>query len=67
MTSKIINDDVDSTRGHAAHDSALGSDMSKDYALKLKDLEEQNDILAEKAASACECCLTREDAHARSE
>jgi hypothetical protein len=53
MTSKIIIDDVDSTRGHAAHDSALGSDMSKDYALKLKDLEEQNDILAEKAASAC--------------
>jgi hypothetical protein len=52
-SSGSISSDLETARGHAAHDSALGSDMSKDHASKLKDLEEQNDILAEKAASAC--------------
>ncbi|KAF1827084.1 uncharacterized protein K489DRAFT_348125 [Dissoconium aciculare CBS 342.82] len=51
-SSGSISSDLETARGHAAHDSALGSDMSKDHASKLKDLEEQNDILAEKAASA---------------
>ena len=39
-------------RGHNAHDSALGAEVSK-VDLRLKDLEEQNSILAEKASSAC--------------
>ena len=46
--------------GHAPHDSALSVGSSRDDAIRIRDLEDEVRILAEKANSACmhNSCLT---------
>lgn len=54
MADHAVSNSVHATRRHGAHDSGLDVDAKDDtLSQRLRDLEEENSVLAEKATSAC--------------